>query len=98
MSIHKVLKPAYNARMTDTYDEIQLQEGEIVEITPDMIIGDVIAVYPEVKEVFDEMGIHCASCYAALHDSIEEGASLHGIQVKKLCKRINETIKKHRTQ
>lgn len=83
--------------MTHNYREVHLEEGEVVEITPDMIIGDVIAAYPEVKKVFDKMGIHCASCYAAMHDSIAEGAMLHRLDPHKLCASINETIKKQRT-
>lgn len=82
--------------MKQDYQEIDREEGEIIDITTDMIIGDVIAAYPEVKEVFDDMGIHCASCYAAMHDSIQEGAMLHNLDPKKLCKAINTTIKKHR--
>lgn len=96
LSIHKDPKPTYNIRMNNNYDEIHLQKGEVVEITADMIIGDVIAAYPEVKKVFDEMGIHCASCYAAMHDSIAEGAMLHNIDPHKLCKKINNAIKAHR--
>lgn len=96
MSICKECKYPYNAIMKQNYQEIELEEGEIIEITTDMIIGDVIAAYPEVKEVFDDMGIRCASCYAAMHDSIQEGAMLHSIDPKKLCKAINTTIKKHR--
>lgn len=84
--------------MKQGYKEIHLREGEVVEITTDMIIGDVISAYPEVKEVFDKMGIHCASCYAAMHDSIEEGAMLHNVDPKKLCKTLNKTIKKHKKQ
>lgn len=84
--------------MTDNYKEIHLKEGEIVEITADMIIGDVIIAYPEIKPVFDEMGIHCASCYASMRDSIAEGAILHNIDPQKLCDKINKAIKKHHKQ
>ncbi|MCA9374183.1 DUF1858 domain-containing protein [Candidatus Peregrinibacteria bacterium] len=76
--------------------EIELQEGEIIEITPDMIVGDVLEVYPEVAEVFREMNVNCFSCQAATRDSIAEAAVLHRIDPQKLCKKINTTIKKSR--
>lgn len=94
LSIHKEDKTPYNIAMK--HEEIHLKKGEIVEITLDMIIGDVVAAYPEVKAVFDEIGIHCASCYAAMHDTIQEGAILHGQNPFKLCEKINNAIQKNR--
>lgn len=82
--------------MNQNIVEIELQEGEIIEITPDMIVGDVIEVYPEVAEVFRKLNVNCFSCQAATRDSIAEAAMLHRIDPIKLCKKINTTIKKHR--
>lgn len=91
-----ISESTYNVFMNRQTQEIQLQEGEIIEITPDMIIADVLHVYPEIKDVFDDVGIHCASCYAAMRDSIQEGALLHNIDPKILCRKINHAIKQHR--
>ena len=41
------------------HQEVHLKEGEIVEITKDMVIGDVILAYPEAAQVMRELGIHC---------------------------------------
>ena len=82
--------------MNQNIVEIELQEGEIIEITPDMIVGDVIEVYPEVADVFRQLNINCFSCQAATRDSIAEAAILHRIHPQKLCLKINNTIKKHR--
>ncbi len=92
MSIHKDSQNEYNVGM----EEIHLKPGEIVKITPDMIIGDVIAAYPEIIEVLEKKGFHCIGCYASMYESIEEGALVHKIDPKKLCSTINKTIQKHR--
>jgi primosomal protein N' (replication factor Y) len=78
----------------EKYKEIHLKKGEIATITPDMIIGDVIIAYPEAIPAMQEMGMHCVGCFIAMHETIEEGALVHGLDPKKICKKINETIKK----
>jgi len=77
-------------------EEIHLKPGEIVEITPDMIIGDVIAAYPETIEALTDIGFHCIGCHASRYESIEEGAAVHGMDANDLCKKINKTIQTHR--
>ena len=74
------------------YDEIQLEEGQIIEITKNMIIGDVIQAYPEAIEVITEIGIHCVGCHGAAFESLAEGAFIHGIDPDLLCKKINKKI------
>ncbi len=76
--------------------EIHLKEGEIVEITKDMVIGDVILAYPEAAQVMREMGIHCVGCHGAAYESIEEGAAIHRLDPDEICKKINQIIKKTR--
>lgn len=78
------------------FEEIKIQEGEIVEITPDMIIGDVILAYPETLPVLKEMGIHCIGCYASTFESIQEGTSSHGLNPLKVCTLLNKKI--HQTR
>lgn len=76
--------------------EVKIKEGEIIEILPDMVIGDVIMAYPETAGVMREMGIHCVGCHGAAWESIEEGAAIHGIDPNEICHKINQTIKKNR--
>lgn len=75
-------------------EEIHLQKGQVIEITKDMIIGDVVAVYPQTLSVFQKMGIHCVGCYASTFESIEEGVSRHGIDPDTTCKELNNLLKK----
>jgi len=74
------------------HDEIFIKPGEIVNITKDMIILDVIQVYPETIEVMREMGLHCIGCQAAGYESIHEGALVHGIDPELLCQKLNQKI------
>lgn len=75
------------------FKEVHLQKGEIIEITKDMVIGDVVAAYPQTLEVFKKVGIHCIGCYASTFESIEEGANKHGIDPDKLCKEVNRVLR-----
>jgi hybrid cluster-associated redox disulfide protein len=79
-----------------SYTEIKLKKGEVIEITKNMIIGDVIKAYPETLEVMSGMGIHCVGCHGAAFETIAEGAFIHGIDADNLCKKINQKIKKTR--
>lgn len=74
-------------------EEINLKAGEIVEITKDMIIGDVVLAYPKTITVFKKIGIHCVGCYASTFESIEEGVRRHSLNADKVCQKLNEKIK-----
>lgn len=74
--------------------EISLKKGEIITITGDMIIGDVVLAYPETLKVFKKIGIHCVGCYASTFESIQEGVAQHGLDPAKICKKLNDHIKK----
>ena len=59
-----------------------------------MILGEVARKYPETIDVFLENGLPCAMCHIAFHETIEEGAKVHGIKVDKLLKELNKAVKK----
>ncbi len=75
-------------------EEVTFEKGEIIEITSDMIIGDVVLAFPETLPVMQSFGIHCVGCYASTFESIEEGVTKHGLDPKKVCKELNKEIKK----
>lgn len=76
------------------FEQIHLQKGQIIEITKDMIIGDVVVAYPQTLPIFQKMGIHCVGCYASTFESIQEGVSKHGLDPDKACKEINRVLRK----
>jgi hybrid cluster-associated redox disulfide protein len=64
------------------------------KITKNMILGEVARKYPETINVFLNHGLPCAMCHIAFHETIEQGAKSHGINVKKLVEELNKAIKK----
>lgn len=67
---------------------------ESKKITKDMPIGEVIQKHPEAFEVFTKHGLHCIGCAMSHFENIEQGASAHGIDVKKLVDDLNKNITK----
>ncbi len=64
------------------------------KINKDMILGEVTRKYPETINVFLEHGLPCAMCHVAFHETVEEGAKSHNINVKKLVDELNKAVKK----
>ena len=58
-------------------------------ITKEMPIGDVVRQYPKTIEVFMKHGLHCIGCAVAAFESIEEGATVHGIDIEALMNDLN---------
>lgn len=65
-----------------------------IEIKPDMIISKVIEKYPEAIKVFFNYGITCVGCFLASSETIEQGISAHGINIKKFLEDLNREVNK----
>lgn len=59
-----------------------------------MAIGDVVAIYPKTIKVFEQCGLGCAGCRAALFETIEQGAAVHGVDEGILLELLNRAVKK----
>ncbi|ENO12080.1 hybrid cluster protein-associated redox disulfide domain [Thermoplasmatales archaeon SCGC AB-539-C06] len=59
-----------------------------------MSIESVVNKYPQTVDVFLKHGLHCIGCAVAAFENIEQGATVHGIDVKKLLDDLNKAIKK----
>ncbi|MDP2907198.1 MAG: DUF1858 domain-containing protein [Nanoarchaeota archaeon] len=59
-----------------------------------MTISEAVARYPETIEVFLEYGMGCFGCGMAQFETIEQGASAHGINLKKLMDALNKIVSK----
>lgn len=65
-----------------------------IEITKDIMIGDLVEAYPKLAKVLvEEYGFHCIGCMAAGMETLEEGASVHGLNKKEI-KEMVEDLKK----
>ena len=63
-----------------------------MKITKDMSITEVVQKYPQTAEVFMSFGMGCLGCAAARFENIEQGATVHGIDVDALIDALNKVI------
>jgi hybrid cluster-associated redox disulfide protein len=59
-----------------------------------MSIEEVVKKHPEARFTFERHGLGCVGCQAALFESIEQGAEVHGIDVEALVADLNNEIGK----
>ncbi|MGI6226797.1 MAG: DUF1858 domain-containing protein [Peptococcales bacterium] len=63
-----------------------------MKITKDMSIVEVVQKYPKTAEVFMKFGMGCLGCAAARFENIEQGATVHGINVDDLINALNKAV------
>lgn len=56
-------------------------------------IEKILAEYPQTARVFEEFGLGCAGCEAALFESIEQGAQVHGVDVDSLVEGLLKAVR-----
>jgi hybrid cluster-associated redox disulfide protein len=64
------------------------------KITEDMNIKEIIQKHPEVIPVFQKYDMGCIGCIASSFEKISDIAAVHGIDVKKFVKELNNAMKK----
>ena len=64
------------------------------KITKNMLLGEVVSKYPKAVKVFMKYGLPCAMCEIAFSETVEQGASSHGIELKSLLKDLNKVASK----
>ncbi|MDD4937999.1 MAG: DUF1858 domain-containing protein [Candidatus Shapirobacteria bacterium] len=65
------------------------------EINKDILIGDLVEGYPKLASVLvKKYNFHCIGCMAAGMETLEQGATVHGMDEKE----IEKMIKYLRTQ
>ena len=57
-----------------------------------MSIEEVVKRHPKARLTFERHGLGCVGCQAALFESIEQGAEVHGIDVEALIADLNREI------
>lgn len=61
-----------------------------MEITKDMLIGEVIRKRPESIEILMSFGMGCVGCPSSQMESLEEAAMVHGLDLDRLMTALNE--------
>ena len=76
------------------------QEAEIQHtITKDMLIGDLVSLYPEAVDPLLEEGVHCVGCGASNFETIEQGLLGHGASeqdVTRVIEKLNKAVEESR--
>ncbi len=58
---------------------------EKTKISKDILMGKLVADYPEIGRVLvEEYGLHCVGCMAAGMETLEQGAKVHGMSDKEI--------------
>lgn len=66
-----------------------------IEITKDILIGDLVENYPDLASVLvEKYGFHCIGCMAAGMETLEEGATVHGMELKEIEKLVKDLKKR----
>ena len=61
-----------------------------MEITKDMLIGELIRQKPEAVEILMRFGMGCVGCPSSQMESLEEAAMVHGLDLNELLKTLNQ--------
>lgn len=61
-----------------------------MEITKDMLIGDVLEMDTGCAQYFFEIGMHCLGCPAARGETIEQACAVHNTDADELVAKLNE--------
>ncbi len=66
-----------------------------IEINKDILIGDLVENYPDLASVLvEKYGFHCIGCMAAGMETLEEGATVHGMESKEIEKLVKDLKKR----
>ena len=60
-----------------------------MEITKDMLIGEILRNKPEAVDILLRFGFGCVGCPASQMESLEEAAMVHGVDLAQLLKALN---------
>lgn len=61
-----------------------------MEVTRDMLIGELIRKKPEAIEVLMSFGMGCVGCPSSQMESLEEAAMVHGLNLDALMTALNK--------
>lgn len=60
-----------------------------MEITKDVLIGDLLDTKPDAAPYLLAMGMHCLGCPSARGETLEQACMVHGVDVNELLAQIN---------
>ncbi|MBT3921222.1 MAG: DUF1858 domain-containing protein [Nitrospina sp.] len=64
-----------------------------MDIKNSTTINEILNAYPEANRFFNEKQMACGSCFAVNFDTLENGALMHGMEVKTLIDQLEQFLK-----
>ena len=64
----------------------------MLEFDRTSIIGEVVAMAPQVIPMFEAIGMHCFMCAAAAGETIEEACMVHDVDVDLFLEKLNKVV------
>ncbi|MBI2138929.1 iron-sulfur cluster assembly accessory protein [Candidatus Woesearchaeota archaeon] len=77
------------------------QKEDSLKITKDMLIGDLVQLFPEAIEPLLAEGVHCIGCGASYFETLEQGLMGHGRspeEVESIVEKLNEAVEDSRQE
>lgn len=68
------------------------RKGNIMVVTKESIIGDILDFDANTAKFFFEIGMHCLGCPASRGESIADACMVHGTDADALVAKINEYL------
>ncbi|NLV35750.1 MAG: DUF1858 domain-containing protein [Clostridiaceae bacterium] len=64
----------------------------MARVTKDMIISDILKLDKGTVPILLNIGMHCLGCPSASGESLEDACAIHGIDVDKIVKELNDYL------
>lgn len=64
----------------------------MIDITKDILVGEILDNYPESVPFFLDIGMHCLGCPASRGETLEEACLVHGIEPEEVVQKLKEFL------
>ena len=64
----------------------------MAQVTKDTMIGELLQIDQDIAPILFGIGMHCLGCPASQMETIEEAASVHGVDADDLVEEINSFL------
>lgn len=82
----------YLAKKQSFFDFDNKEGIPMAKVTKDMLIGQLLAIDPNIAPILLRAGMHCLGCPSSQMESLEEAAMVHGMDADLLVSQINDFL------
>ena len=75
---------------TFSVSTIDYKEEPLMQVTKDMLIGELLQLDIDTAQILMGAGMHCVGCPSSQMESLEEACMVHGISCEQLVNVLNE--------